>query len=131
MVKGGFTHTIGRRKSAVARVFLKSGTGKLMVNGMETMEYFGRPNLNLHLREPLAVTNTAEKYDISVTVSGGGKSGQAGAVRMAVARALNKVDESLHGALKAAGVLTRDSREVERKKYGLRGARRRSQYSKR
>lgn len=131
MVKGGSTHTIGRRKSAVARLFMKPGSGKILVNGLETLQYFGRPNLDLHLREPLRVTQSAEKYDFEVNVDGGGKSGQAGAVRLAVSRALVKVDESLRGALRAAGVLTRDPREVERKKYGLRGARRRAQYSKR
>ena len=131
MIKGGGFHAIGRRKSAVARVFLREGDGKFIVNGLETPAYFGRPNLDLHLREPLRVTGIGEKFDIMVNVVGGGKSGQAGAIRLGVARALLQVDQTLRPTLKTAGVLTRDPREVERKKYGLRKARRRSQYSKR
>lgn len=131
MVKGSSHHSIGRRKSAVARVFLKNGSGSFLVNGREPMAYFGRANLDIHLREPLAVAKLADKYDVSVNVQGGGKAGQAGAIRMALGRALILVDSSLRGVLKAAGVLTRDSREVERKKYGRHKARKRPQYSKR
>jgi len=131
MVKGGGFHAIGRRKEAVARVYLRPGTGKFSVNGHETKEYFGRVSLDLLLRGPLTMSQVAEKYDVIANVTGGGKSGQAGAVRMALGRVLIQVDAALRGPLKAAGMLTRDAREVERKKCGLHKARKRPQYSKR
>lgn len=131
MVKGGGFHAVGRRKEAVARVYLRPGTGKFVVNGTETKEYFGRPSLELLIKEPLVVTGVVEKYDVLANVSGGGKSGQAGALRMALGRVLVAVDAANRKTLKAGRMLTRDSREVERKKYGLHKARRRPQFSKR
>jgi small subunit ribosomal protein S9 len=131
MIKGGGFHAIGRRKEAVARVYLRPGSGKFLVNGHETKEYFGRISLDLLLREPLVITSNAEKFDIIANVSGGGKSGQAGALRMALGRVLTQVDSSLRAALKPIGALTRDAREVERKKYGRHKARKRPQFSKR
>jgi small subunit ribosomal protein S9 len=131
MIKGGGFHAIGRRKEAVARVYLRPGTGKFLVNGHETKEYFGRISLDLLLREPLVITAATEKFDIVANVSGGGKAGQAGALRMALGRVLIESDSAVRPALKAAGVLTRDAREVERKKYGRHKARKRPQFSKR
>ena len=131
MIKGGGFHAIGRRKSAVARVYLRPGTGKFTVNGAETLEYFGRISLDILLRSPVTITGTTEKFDVFANVSGGGKSGQAGAVRMAISRALLQSDAALRATLKPAGLLTRDSREVERKKYGKHKARKRPQFSKR
>ena len=131
MVKGGGVHAIGRRKSAVARVYLRTGTGKVSVNGKETLQYFGRPNLDLHLREPLTLAGVTEKYDVFVNVAGGGKTGQAGAVRMAIGRALLTAEEGVRKIIKPAGILTRDAREVERKKFGRHKARKRPQFSKR
>lgn len=131
MIKGGGFHAIGRRKSAIARVYVRPGDGKFTVNGHETKEYFGRTSLDLLLREPLVITETGEKFDIIANVCGGGKSGQAGALRMALGRALTQVDSGLRAALKPIGALTRDSREVERKKYGRHKARKRPQFSKR
>lgn len=131
MIKGGGFHAIGRRKQAVARVYLRPGTGKFTVNGTETREYFGRMSLDILLREPLVSTGVDEKFDVLANVAGGGKSGQAGAVRMALGRALTQVDAALRPTLKAAGMLKRDAREVERKKYGRHKARRRPQFSKR
>ena len=131
MIKGGGFHAIGRRKTAVARVYLRPGTGKFVVNGHETQEYFGRVSLDLLLRGPLTITENTEKYDVIANVNGGGKSGQAGAVRMALGRILIQVDSELRPPLKAAGMLTRDPREVERKKYGRHKARKRPQFSKR
>jgi small subunit ribosomal protein S9 len=131
MIKGGGFHAIGRRKQAVARVYVRPGTGKFIVNGTETREYFGRMSLDILLREPLVSTGFAEKFDVLANVAGGGKSGQAGAVRMALGRALTQVDSALRPTLKAAGMLKRDAREVERKKYGRHKARRRPQFSKR
>jgi small subunit ribosomal protein S9 len=131
MIKGGGFHAIGRRKEAVARVFLRPGEGKFVVNGLETKEYFGRISLDLLLREPLVISGIADKFDIIASVKGGGKSGQAGALRMALGRVLIEADGGLRPSLKSAGVLTRDAREVERKKYGRHKARKRPQFSKR
>jgi small subunit ribosomal protein S9 len=131
MFKGTGVTAVGRRKTSVARVCLRPGTGVFTVNGKETAAYFGRPVLDMLLREPLVISEIGDKYDIIANVIGGGKSGQAGALRMGIGRALLKVDPDLRKKLKPAGILTRDSREVERKKYGLHKARRRPQYSKR
>ena len=131
MVKGGGLHAIGRRKTAIARVFLRPGTGKIIVNGEETKEYFGRISLDLLLRSPMKLTETGEKFDIIANVNGGGKAGRAGAIRLAISRGLINSDTELRAPLKAAGMLTRDSREVERKKFGRHKARKRPQFSKR
>jgi small subunit ribosomal protein S9 len=121
----------GRRKDAVARVFLRPGTGKITVNGREVSEYFGRATLVQIVHQPLVATQTEGKFDIKVTVAGGGVSGQAGAVRHGIARALLGVDESYRAILKKAGYLTRDPRMKERRKYGLKKARKAPQFSKR
>lgn len=131
MVKGGGFHSVGRRKSAIARVHMKTGSGQLSVNGVEAQAYFGRATLNIMVMEPLALTESVEKYDIIANVCGGGKAGQAGALRMAIGRALLKVDSAVRPIIKPAGILTRDAREVERKKYGRHKARKRPQFSKR
>ncbi len=121
----------GRRKTAVAQVRLMPGSGKRVVNGLEFRDYFNRDSLVTDTEQPLATTNNSVTYDIVATVKGGGKTGQAGAIRLGIARALVKVDEEFRKPLRGAGFLTRDSRMVERKKYGQRGARRRFQFSKR
>lgn len=121
----------GRRKCAVARVFLREGTGKVIINQKELQEYFVLENLVAQVRKPLQVTDSENKFDAFITVVGGGPSGQAGACTHGLARALAQVDPANHAALKANGLLTRDPRMVERKKYGQRGARRRFQFSKR
>ena len=121
----------GRRKSSVARVRLVPGTGKITVNKRELNEYFGRQTLELIVKQPLVLTNTLEQYDVVATVAGGGPSGQAGAIRHGVSRALLEVDGELRQGLKKAGFLTRDPRMKERKKYGLKKARKASQVSKR
>ena len=121
----------GRRKCAVARVFLREGTGKVVINGMELNQYFELGEHVLIVRQPLMVTASENKYDILITVAGGGLSGQAGACSHGVARALSQLDPTNHTSLRTRGLLTRDSRMVERKKYGQRGARRRFQFSKR
>ena len=121
----------GRRKTSTARVFLSKGTGNIVVNGKSLDEYFGRETARMVVRQPLELTETVEKFDIYVTVLGGGVSGQAGAIRHGITRALMDYDESLRPALRKAGFVTRDAREVERKKVGLRKARKRPQYSKR
>ena len=121
----------GRRKSSVARVRLVPGTGKITVNKRELNEYFGRQTLELIVKQPLNLTNTVEQYDVIATVAGGGPSGQAGAIRHGISRALLDVDGELRQALKKAGFLTRDPRMKERKKYGLKKARKASQFSKR
>ena len=122
----------GRRKSSVARVRLVPGNGKITINKRDIDEYFGLETLKLIVRQPLALTNPAAKFDVIVTVEGGGFTGQAGAIRHGIARALLEVDTDAYRAdLKAAGYLTRDSRMKERKKYGLKGARRAPQFSKR
>ena len=121
----------GRRKSSVARVRVYAGTGKIIINDREIDDYFGLETLKLIVRQPLALTDTAEKFDIICRVGGGGVTGQAGALRHGIARALLQYDENLRPALKKAGFLTRDPRMKERKKYGLKGARRAPQFSKR
>ncbi len=131
MKRSTATHTVGRRKTAVARAYLNPGNGNIIVNDKPYQEYFGRQTSRMILMQPLVVTSTADKYDVKVNVCGGGPSGQAGAVRHAIARALVRIDESYRKALRGAGLLTRDSRAVERKKYGLHKARRRPQFSKR
>ncbi len=121
----------GRRKSSVARVRVYSGEGKITINNRDIDDYFGLETLKLIVRQPLALTETADKFDIVCTVQGGGVTGQAGAIRHGVARALLQYDAELRSALKKAGFLTRDPRMKERKKYGLKGARRAPQFSKR
>jgi small subunit ribosomal protein S9 len=121
----------GRRKSAVARVYLRPGSGKVSVNKRDFEEYFPNRVLKMVIRQPLAITETADKFDITVNVNGGGTAGQAGAIRHGIARALLEFSPELRGRLKSAGFLTRDAREVERKKYGQPKARRRFQFSKR
>jgi small subunit ribosomal protein S9 len=121
----------GRRKTAVARVHLRSGTGKIMVNQKPVDEFFSRETGRMMVRQPLEVTNLLTSFDILVNVSGGGETGQAGAVRHGIARALVDYDASLKPVLRQAGLVTRDAREVERKKVGFHKARRRKQFSKR
>ena len=121
----------GRRKTSVARVRLVPGEGNVIINGREMAEYFGQPSLELIVRQPLELTEMVGKYDVIAKVEGGGISGQAGAVRHGISRALLEVDGDLRAALKKAGFLTRDSREKERRKYGLKKARKASQFSKR
>ncbi|MCS7182974.1 MAG: 30S ribosomal protein S9 [Thermoanaerobaculum sp.] len=121
----------GRRKTATARVYLRPGTGKIVVNKREFDEYFPSRVLKMIIRQPLLITETADKFDVYVNVAGGGISGQAGAIRHGLSRALVEFNPELRPRLKAAGFLTRDAREVERKKYGQRKARRRFQFSKR
>ena len=121
----------GRRKSSVARVRLVPGTGKITVNKRELNDYFGRQTLELIVKQPLNLTNTVEQYDVIATVAGGGPSGQAGAIRHGISRALLDVDGELRQSLKKAGFLTSDPRMKERKKYGLKKARKASQFSKR
>lgn len=125
------TITIGRRKSSVARVIARPGTGKILVNQREMNDYFGRETYSMIIRQPLELTKMDSKYDFFVNVNGGGLTGQAGAVRLGISRMLIALHPELRPELKAAGFLTRDSRKVERKKYGLRGARRAFQFSKR
>ena len=128
---GNYNYGTGRRKSAVARVFIKTGTGKITVNGKAANEYFSRETGLMVIRQPLELTNNVERFDIMVNVHGGGESGQAGAVRHGITRALIDFDAALKPELSKAGFVTRDAREVERKKVGLRKARRAKQFSKR
>ncbi|NJD07715.1 MAG: 30S ribosomal protein S9 [Methylococcaceae bacterium] len=121
----------GRRKSAVARVYAKTGTGQIVINSRSLDEYFGRKTDRMIVRQPLELLEIGEKVDIVVMVGGGGPSGQAGAIRHGITRALIEYDENLRSPLRKAGYVTRDAREVERKKVGLHKARRRPQYSKR
>ncbi len=121
----------GRRKTAVARVFVREGSGKVVVNGKDVKDYFATEEQVRVVRQPLLVTSNDGKYDIVITVTGGGLNGQAAACLHGISRALTQVDQDSHTALKANGYLTRDSRMVERKKYGQKGARRRFQFSKR
>jgi small subunit ribosomal protein S9 len=121
----------GRRKTATARVFLSAGTGTITINNRSLDTYFGRPTARMVVRQPLELIDAADKYDVIVTVKGGGIGGQAGAIRHGITRALIAADETLKPALRQAGFVTRDAREVERKKIGLRKARKRPQYSKR
>ena len=125
------THTVGKRKSAVARVWMSPGRGLIMINRKPMDEYITREMDKLLIKHPLEITDTLGKYDIFVTVRGGGVSGQAGAIRHGISRALIKINPELRPPLKKATLLTRDPRAKERKKYGLRGARARYQYSKR
>ena len=126
-----FKYGTGRRKNATARTRLYAGTGQIVINGRPFDNYFPRKSLQMIIRQPLVLTKLLDKTDVKVTVQGGGVSGQAEAVRHGISRALLEVDGSLRGALKKAGFLTRDARKKERKKYGLRAARARYQYSKR
>jgi small subunit ribosomal protein S9 len=121
----------GRRKSSTARVFLRKGAGKIVVNGRPLDEFFGRETSRMIVRQPLVLTKTSDQFDISVTVEGGGITGQAGAIRLGIARSLVEYDETLKPELRKAGFMTRDAREVERKKVGLHKARRATQFSKR
>lgn len=125
------TYGTGRRKTSAARVFVNPGSGNITVNNLSLDKYFGRETARMIVRQPLQVADVADKVDIRVTVRGGGNSGQAGAIRHGIARALVEHDENLRVPLRRAGFLTRDAREVERKKVGLRKARKRPQYSKR
>ena len=124
-------HAIGRRKEAVCRVYLKPGSGKWDVNGRTLGDYFPRPTLVSAIQQPFTLTDTLGRFDVKARLDGGGMSGQAGAVRLAVARALVKLDESNRKKLREFGLMTRDAREVERKKPGRAGARKRFQFSKR
>lgn len=121
----------GRRKTATARVFLSAGSGMITINGKSLDDYFGRPTARMVVRQPLELISGADKYDIYVTVKGGGIGGQAGAIRHGITRALIESDDTLKSSLRQAGFVTRDAREVERKKLGLRKARKRPQFSKR
>lgn len=121
----------GRRKTAAARVFIRPGKGDITINGKTVDVYFGRETSRMLVRQPLEVTDSTGRFDIKITVSGGGPNGQAGAIRHGISRALIKYDEALRPPLRAAGLVTRDAREVERKKVGLHKARRAPQFSKR
>ena len=127
----GRSYATGKRKDAVARVWIKPGSGKVTVNGKDLDSYFARPVLQMILRQPFQVAGVVDQFDVMATVKGGGLSGQAGAVKHGISKALQLYEPGLRGALKAAGFLTRDSRVVERKKYGKRKARRSFQFSKR
>ena len=128
---GDWNNGTGRRKSSVARVYLKKGSGKITVNGKAIEEFFGRQTSIMICKQPLVLTDNVETFDVQVNVHGGGESGQAGAVRHGITRALIDYDAALKPALSQAGFVTRDAREVERKKFGLRKARRAKQFSKR
>jgi small subunit ribosomal protein S9 len=121
----------GRRKSSTARVYMRSGNGAILVNGKPLDEFFGRETARMVVRQPLDLTERADTFDIKVTVKGGGTTGQAGAIRLGITRALMEYDETLRQPLRKAGFVTRDAREVERKKVGLHKARRATQFSKR
>lgn len=125
------SHTIGRRKSSVARVYLGAGKGIITINKRELKDYFPKGTSQYVVNQPLNLLKVADKYDININVKGGGTTGQAGACRLGIARALLKLDPTIRGELKKAGFLTRDSRKVERKKAGLAGARKKFQFSKR
>ena len=127
----GRSYATGRRKDAVARVWLKPGTGRIIVNGRDQTAYFARPTLRLVINQPFTIADRAEQFDVIATVKGGGLSGQAGAVKHGIAQALSKYEPTLRPLVKAAGFLTRDSRTVERKKYGRAKARKSFQFSKR
>lgn len=122
---------VGRRKSSTARVYLRSGKGEITINHRPIDEYFGRETARMIVKQPLVLTDLSNKFDININVKGGGGSGQAGAIRLGITRALMTYDEDLRPSLREAGYVTRDSREVERKKVGLKKARRRPQFSKR
>ncbi|MDY0874194.1 30S ribosomal protein S9 [Dongia rigui] len=127
----GRAYATGKRKDAIARVWIKPGTGKISVNGRDVTVYFARPVLRMMINQPFGIVNRAGQFDVTVTVVGGGLSGQAGAVRHGISKALTYFEPDLRGPLKAEGFLTRDSRTVERKKYGRAKARRSFQFSKR
>ena len=122
---------VGRRKSAVARVYVSEGTGKIIVNKREIKSYFGKATCQYIVNQPMNLLKNSDKFDMVINVRGGGTTGQAGAIRLGVSRAMLKIDPTVRAELKKAGFLTRDSRKVERKKYGLAGARKRFQFSKR
>jgi len=124
-------YATGKKKTAIARVWLKPGNGTITINKKSAPDYFGRPTLTMIIQEPFEITQTSERFDVIANVCGGGKAGQAAAVRHGIARALQLMDPQLRPPLKKAGMLTRDPRIVERKKYGRPGARKRFQYSKR
>ena len=128
---GNYNYGTGRRKESVARVFIKAGSGKIVVNDKPVDEYFSRETGRMVVRQPLVLTDSLNKFDVMVNVSGGGESGQAGAVRHGITRALIDFSAEMKPVLKAAGLVTRDAREVERKKVGFHKARRRKQFSKR
>ncbi len=130
-MRGWEANAVGKRKTSVARVYVKSGSGLITVNDKPYEQYFGRETLKMVLRQPLELVQRLAELDIKINVTGGGKSGQAGACRHGIARALNALDQALRAPLKKAGFLTRDSRAVERKKYGKHKARKRPQFSKR
>jgi small subunit ribosomal protein S9 len=125
------TNTLGRRKTAVARIYMERGKGEITVNGRNFKDYFSTEVLQIKVQQALAITNNIGQYDINVNVAGGGVTGQAEAVRLAIARALVEIDETVKPSLRAEGLLTRDPRMVERKKFGQKKARRRFQFSKR
>lgn len=125
------TYATGKRKTSIARVYMQPGKGNILVNKRDLNEYFGRKTLRMIVREPLALTETDGAYDINVNVLGGGLSGQAGAIRHGIAKALQEINADFRPTLKKAGLITRDARKKERKKYGLAGARRAYQFSKR
>ena len=131
MVEKQVYNTTGRRKSSAARAFLTAGKGEITINNRTLNEYFGRETTRMIVRQPLETVGMTDKFDIKLTVKGGGNTGQAGAIRHAISRALLAYDEELRGTLRKAGFLTRDAREVERKKIGLHKARKRPQFSKR
>ena len=128
---GEYNYGTGRRKTSVARVFIKKGSGKMVVNGRPLDEFFSRETGRMIVRQPLELTSNLDTFDVMVNVRGGGESGQAGAVRHGITRALIEYDEGLKPSLSQAGLVTRDAREVERKKVGFHKARRRKQFSKR
>ena len=128
---GNYNYGTGRRKSSVARVFLKKGSGKIVIDGRDIANYFHRETSIMIVRQPLVLTENAEAFDVMANVSGGGETGQSGAIRHGIARALVDYDAALKPTLSHAGLITRDAREVERKKVGLRKARRAKQFSKR
>ncbi len=131
MTPGWDYHAVGKRKSAVARIWLRKGSGQILVNDRALEEYFGRKTLQMIVKQPFELTQTLGQFDVKINVRGGGLSGQAGAIRHGITRALLLANPDLRSVLKKAGFITRDAREVERKKYGRRGARAKFQYSKR
>ncbi|MCB1858424.1 MAG: 30S ribosomal protein S9 [Gammaproteobacteria bacterium] len=131
MAQSSQTYATGRRKSSTARVYLSAGNGAIVVNNRNLDDYFGRETSRMMVRQPLHVADMMDKVDVRVSVKGGGNTGQAGAIRHAIARALSEYDEGLHSPMRKSGYLTRDARAVERKKVGLHKARKRPQYSKR
>jgi small subunit ribosomal protein S9 len=129
--KNYIKHTVGRRKTSIARVYVAEGSGKITINKRELMDYFPKATSRYVVEQPFNLLGNGQKYDINVNVKGGGITGQAGAIRLGIARALSLLNQGDRGALKKAGFLTRDARKVERKKYGLSGARKSYQFSKR